>query len=138
MEFEHIFLGDQATAEEISRVRRALSDGQDPRALSKQTLMPPALKMSVRTSVDGVFGTGFFDALIDLPLDEWQGPVRSGYGLHFVRVTGTRMARVPKFDEVRKRVLEDRRRANIARMKNDNFERMSERYEIVRPERKAQ
>ncbi|MGI9520638.1 MAG: peptidyl-prolyl cis-trans isomerase [Hyphomicrobiaceae bacterium] len=138
VEFEHIFLGAQATAEEISRVRSALDDGQDPRVLSKQTLIPPGLKMSVKTSVDGVFGTGFFDALIQLPLNEWQGPIQSGYGLHFVRLTARRVPLVPRFEEVRKRVLEDWRRSNIARIKKDNFDRMSARYEIDRPERKAQ
>lgn len=50
------------------------------------------------------FGRHFAQAVFGLRPGGWQGPVRSGYGVHLVRVTDLVKASLPAFDEVRDQV----------------------------------
>jgi parvulin-like peptidyl-prolyl isomerase len=47
------------------------------------------------------FGGDMGAALADLPVQEWAGPVRSGYGWHLVYIEEREPAREPPFEEVR-------------------------------------
>ena len=58
-----------------------------------------------------LFGASNAERIFELPQGEWQGPLRSAEGVHFVRVVSEQPARVPAFEEVRNSVLEDWRRA---------------------------
>ena len=59
-----------------------------------------------RTELMRKFGTAFADAVFGLEPGAWQGPVRSGYGLHLVKVTDEQAAELPVFSEIRDRVRE--------------------------------
>lgn len=78
-----------------------------------------------------LFGQGFAESLFQLQINNWQGPVESGYGLHLVRVTEKVDASIPELasvvDKVRNDwILEQRRKVN-----KDIYERFKQRYEIV-------
>lgn len=51
-----------------------------------------------------LFGRQFAEDLFKLRPGSWQGPIRSGYGIHLVRVKEYVPARVPNFSEVKDRV----------------------------------
>ena len=80
--------------------------------------------------MDGTFGTGLFDMLADSPLAEWSGPVRSGFGLHLVRVTERQEAALPEFETVRENVLRDWLQTEAQRFEAEAYQRMRDRYEI--------
>ena len=66
-----------------------------------------------------LFGREFAESVFALRPGSWQGPIRSGYGIHLVRVSAYVPARMPEFAEVEERVrLEymesQRRKANEA------------------------
>ena len=63
-------------------------DGADPRLLERE------------------FGHALAQQLAELPAGEWQGPLASSLGLHFIRVR-SRDARVPELDSVRERAQRD-------------------------------
>jgi hypothetical protein len=78
-----------------------------------------------------VFGTEFADFLFELPAGSWQGPVRSGYGLHLVWIETKTAAIQPELTAVRDDVknewqLEQRRSFNEALYKT-----LRQRYDIV-------
>jgi len=50
------------------------------------------------------FGSAFGDAVVELAPGRWHGPIRSGYGVHLVRVHRHTDAEAPNFEEVRDRV----------------------------------
>ncbi|ULQ47225.1 peptidyl-prolyl cis-trans isomerase [Flagellatimonas centrodinii] len=60
--------------------------------------------------LERVFGTPLATEIGGLPEGEWQGPLPSGLGLHFVRVSG-RVLRTVDIDSVRQRALQDWLRA---------------------------
>ncbi len=76
------------------------------------------------------FGSQFADSLSQLEQGEWTGPVRSGFGLHLVRIDNFIPARDPELIEVREKVkiewLEQRRRDATEKL----YERLAEQYTI--------
>ncbi|MHC5012362.1 MAG: peptidylprolyl isomerase [Planctomycetota bacterium] len=54
-----------------------------------------------------LFGEGFAEALLALSGDGWQGPIRSGYGLHLVRIDAEMPGGPQTLEVVRDRVRED-------------------------------
>ena len=53
------------------------------------------------------FGQNFADAVAELPIGDWQGPVQSGFGLHLVYVSQRSDAKAARLDEVRAAVERD-------------------------------
>jgi hypothetical protein len=51
-------------------------------------------------TIAGTFGKPFAQAVFDLPLNQWQGPVESFRGIHYVRVTGNHEPELPPFDQM--------------------------------------
>jgi len=76
------------------------------------------------------FGGEFADGLLKLEQGDWTGPVRSGYGLHLVRIDNFTPARDPELVEVRAKVkiewLEQRRRDATEEL----YKHLAEQYSI--------
>ena len=51
-----------------------------------------------------LFGKAFALELFKLPVGEWTGPVKSGYGLHLVHVDSRTDSRAPSLEQVRDKV----------------------------------
>jgi len=81
--------------------------------------------------VTRLFGEDFASKLFALPVGSWQGPVRSGYGLHLVRIDSKTVARQQELAAVRDKVrnewfAEQRRTVDKA-----FYQSLRQRYEIV-------
>jgi len=77
------------------------------------------------------FGREFADELATVTPGSWQGPVKSGYGVHLVFVEERDAASIYPFDEVRERVKNDYL-FELRQTRNDEvLEKLKARYEIV-------
>ena len=105
--FEQVYLGEAPEKKTIaSSLDALLSDPpSDPSTLGESSLLPPQLGLSPQNAVDGVFGKGFFDLILELPPREWAGPIASAYGVHLVRILDRLPARTPPLEEIRDTVL---------------------------------
>jgi hypothetical protein len=135
--FEQILLDDRVGAEEVELVEARLNRGIDPGDAARPTLLPPGFRLSPAQVVDGTFGTGFFDALAALPVGIWAGPVETALGRHLVRVTERREGRLPPLAEIRARVEQDWRAEFTASLREERFQALLGRYEVVRPDAAA-
>ncbi len=80
--------------------------------------------------VKRLFGSDFAERLGELEPGVWQGPIKSGYGVHLVFVTKRTEGRLPELAEVRDAVLREwkERQRNMA---NDAaYRRLLKRYSI--------
>jgi len=77
-----------------------------------------------------LFGGGFVEQIVELELDEWHGPILSGYGTHLVRVTEIVEAPAPLFEAVEARVREEWLKAQIDEMSERFVDNLIARYEI--------
>ena len=58
--------------------------------------------------IEGLFGNEFAEAMPGLTLDPgWQGPVKSAFGWHTIKLCKKENSYVPRFSEVRQRVASD-------------------------------
>ncbi len=76
------------------------------------------------------FGRDFARALFELEPDGWQGPLRSAYGMHLVRIYDKRPPRDVELEEVRKKVVRDWRSVRRREANAETYARLSKRYEI--------
>ena len=132
--FEQVFLGPEPAPAVIEEVSAVLAEGADPGNLGQRTLLPLDLPLSSKTAVDATFGGELFAQVQALPEGVWQGPVTSGYGSHFVRVTAREESRLPSLSEIREAVLFDWRREMSESLTQAQFEQLSAQYTITRPD----
>jgi hypothetical protein len=132
--FRQVLLGDRASYSVVAETRASLNSGRDPMDLGQPSLLPASLPASPPRVVDSTFGAGFFDAVAQLPGGEWAGPVDSSFGRHLVYVTERRAGGLPPLDAIRERVLQDWRTTVAAKLREERFEAMRARYQIIRPD----
>ncbi|RYD31658.1 MAG: peptidyl-prolyl cis-trans isomerase, partial [Verrucomicrobiaceae bacterium] len=93
---ENIMLPAEVAFQHVSFLQRAdIPDGLLEKLRRGETPPPSApgirlanpLPPTYRPQVEQVFGQAFTNAVFTLPPQEWQGPVQSSRGIHFVRVT---------------------------------------------------
>lgn len=130
MGFQQILLEDESRIEKLSA---ALKDGADPSTLGKGSLLPGAVPMTPAPAIDRMFGTGFHSSLARFPKGSWEGPVKSGYGLHLVRVTDRTDAVMPPLADIRERVEVEWRSARAKEMKEAFGQALLDRYAVSLP-----
>jgi hypothetical protein len=85
---------------------------RDPRAeelasLGDASMLPGAVADASEDELARTFGEEFRQAVLSLPVGEWQGPVESGFGLHLVKITRREDSRIPEWVEARDRIQAD-------------------------------
>lgn len=135
--FEHVLLDERIGRDGVAVIEARLNRGGDPGEAARPTLLPAAFRLSSAQVIDGTFGMGFFESLGALPLGTWTGPVQTPLGQHLVRVTERGEARQPALAEIRARVEQDWRADFTARLREERFNALLSRYEIVRPDAAA-
>jgi len=136
--FEQIYFGENASPETIANALDLLESNRatDPRTLGERTLLPPQLGLSSTEAISGVFGKGFFEQLVELPPEQWFGPVVSTYGVHLVRILDSLPSRKARLEEVRKEVLRDWKMAKANEIHDRDYAERRARFavEIHHPE----
>ncbi len=135
--FSHVYFNvDQRGAAVESDARRVLSEleSADPPPVSAPELgdrfmLPYDYRLQAPSEIQRSFGSGFADDLLDLE-PGWHGPIGSGYGLHLVNITERVESRVPEYEEVRDRLVNDFNRVRRDRANEALYEGLSEGYEI--------
>jgi len=129
---EQIYLGEHPTPDSVSRSLTALESGPDtsPSTLGERTLLPAQLGLSPARAIDNVFGEGFFDLVVDLPLEVWSGPISSTYGVHLVRILDAVPPLTPALEEVRDEVLRDWRQARAQEIREQDYAERRARFVV--------
>jgi hypothetical protein len=133
--FEQVLLDagadEDALGRAVAAAREALARGVDPATVGRPTLLPHRVGDTPIDLVGRDFGAAFADHLASSPVGEWSGPVRSGYGVHLVRVTALGPAQAPPLEAIRTAVARDWENERRTRSAEDAYRRMRARYEIV-------
>lgn len=103
--FAQVFFRDKSAAEDLPA---ALQQGKDWRALGAPSMLSATYSLRSEREIATAFGESFASSLAELPSSpDWQGPVRSEFGWHWVRLDERRSSELPPFEEVRERVESD-------------------------------
>mgnify|MGYP003498657830 FL=1 len=135
LDFEQVLFDPSAHGEAldaaIATALAALEGGATAASQGRGSMLPSLVEKQPLDLVARDFGEDFAKALEGAPVGQWTGPVRSGFGLHLVRVNTRTPAYVPGLDEARKAVTREweneRRQAALA----DNYARLLGEYDVV-------
>jgi len=109
----------------------ALNSGAAPESQGKGSMLPSRVEELPLDLVVRDFGDEFAKALESAPVGRWIGPVRSGFGVHLVRISGRKPGYLPALDAARRDVTRewenDKREAALA----NNYARLLEEYDVV-------
>ena len=89
------------------------------------------LPLSTASDIGRLFGEEFTGNVLALAPGRWEGPVRSGYGLHLVLVTERRHGRLPELSEVRAEVEREWLFARRKEIQEAMHRKLRERYTVV-------
>jgi hypothetical protein len=87
--------------------------------------------LSGEREIATIFGADFASSLLDLKTGEWSGPVRSGYGLHLVRVSASEAAGPVALADIRPVVEREWRNAQRKAGAEAQYQQLRAGYKIV-------
>jgi len=132
--FEQVFIGESTSGpgvvHAVAVTRKALRKGADPEELGKPTLLPHRITRTPADLVARDFGASFAEALEKVPIGEWVGPIDSGFGAHYVRVSDRTPAVAPQLAAVRDHVVREWENERRQRARNDAYAKMRGEYTV--------
>jgi hypothetical protein len=105
--------------------------------LGDRLMLPAAFEGSTTREISGLFGQEFaagldsFAARAATAAPGWHGPLRSGYGLHLVRIDVVEPGRIPDLVEIRPVVLREWENQRTNTLREQYYEGLVERYEVT-------
>lgn len=120
-----------AAADAQAALKTLQERGASAGGLGDRTLIEAEFQDESDKTVTSLFGPDFARALALLPPGEWSGPVQSAYGLHLVRVSDMRAARLPALPDIRTQVMEEWRREQEALAKEKYLATLRKKYDVI-------
>lgn len=128
--FDPASYGDQLESA-LTASMAALNSGATAESQGKPSMLPSHVEKLPLDLVIREFGDDFGNALESAPVGQWIGPIRSGFGVHLVRISERTPGYAPALDEARKAVTRewenDQREAALA----NNYARLLKEYSVV-------
>jgi hypothetical protein len=113
---------------DIASARRALASGAN--SDGDSTLLPPEMRNAPQSEVERSFGAEFTNGLKALPLGGWQGPLRSTFGLHLVRLDERSGGHAPALEQVRAQVERDLFQARAEQSNEAVYDKLRANYRV--------
>jgi hypothetical protein len=126
----------EGPAEQRAAALRSRLEREDPgpaelAELGDGIMLRPFYDNVTEAEIASAFGRDFADAVVALEPGAWQGPIRSGYGLHLVKVTRRQDSRVPGWTEVRTTVVRDMEYEAANAAKEQLYQEIAQSYRVV-------
>ena len=109
----------------------ALNNGAAPESQGKGSMLPSHVDKLPLDLIVRDFGDDFGKALETAPVGQWIGPVRSGFGVHLLRISERKPGYLPALDEARKAVTREWENDQRAAALANNYARVLKDYVVV-------
>ncbi len=135
--FRQIYLNPERrgekTADDAAAILESLRSNPslDPVSLGDATLLPTGLSSASKASISQTFGPEFAEAIAKATPGTWSGPIKSGFGLHIVRVSEMNPGRTPTLAEVRDAVAREWTNDKRKALADARFAKLLKRYEVT-------
>ena len=117
--------------EDFSAALSKLNAGDDPVHLGDPSLLPAKADAVPVDQLGRQFGEEFAQAVVKLPIGSWQGPVKSGFGIHLVRVEARVDGEPAKLADVRAEVERDWEYERRTQASEAFYESLRKDYDVV-------
>lgn len=135
--FQQVFLNPlrrrQTIDQDAASILHALltEPATDPNSFGDVSLLPPKLPLTRKASIGQTFGSDFVEALDRAAPGKWTGPVKSGFGVHLVRVSERKVSRIPVLAEVHAAVVREWANAKRKEVEDRRFQQLLKRYDVT-------
>jgi len=99
--------------------------------LGDRTLLPYEFIKERQSEISSMFGAAFTPQVFTLPVNSWQGPVASEYGVHLIYIHSRTEARLPSLAEIHERVASEWRTAKQQEANEVFYQSLYQRYKII-------
>ncbi|MCF6328841.1 MAG: peptidyl-prolyl cis-trans isomerase [Henriciella sp.] len=127
--FEQIYFEGYDSAR-IEAVRQSLKTGMAGDDNGDPISLPAQMQSANQAEISRIFGQAFYNGLLDLPMDQWSGPITSGFGQHLVRITAIQAASAPSFEDRRAQVQRDWLAQARLSTEQEKYETLRDKYTI--------
>jgi parvulin-like peptidyl-prolyl cis-trans isomerase-like protein len=114
--------------ETIAGALRALKAGKT--VTGDSTLLPASLDDAATSEIEAQFGAEFAGSLKDLSVGDWNGPLRSPFGLHIVELSASHPPRPATLEEARTAVERDLGASRRDEAKKAYYEKLRAKYTV--------
>lgn len=118
-------------AEQLLKQLKETTTAVDTINLGDRSLLPYELNKERESQVTSMFGAAFSKQAFALPVNTWQGPIDSEYGVHLIYINSRTEAQLPPLAEIRERVASEWRGAKQKNANEMFYQSLHQRYEIV-------
>lgn len=129
--FQQIFFSSEENANQY--VGEKIAELTDWQSLGDTSLLNTAYTQITFAEARRDFGAQFARSLSELveSVDAWQGPIKSSYGYHFVRLEDLKPAQQLPYAMVRTRVAKDYAQQLKTDSQSNYYDSLREKYEVV-------
>jgi parvulin-like peptidyl-prolyl isomerase len=125
--FDQIFFRSEANAKQALNKMKKKGD----EALDDPHLMKLEIRLTDEQTLGKQLGQSFAQEVFSSEPGRWLGPVASRVGFHLVRLKEIEPAKLVPYEEARSKVLEAWQTRQQARIRQEYFEGLSRKYEVV-------
>jgi hypothetical protein len=122
---------EEDAAQLLVRLRDRAPRPEELAGLGDSVMLPTVVTDASEDELARTFGQVFRDAVVSLPVGQWQGPVESGFGLHLVKITHREDSRIPEWTEVRERIATDLLYEGRKAAEDQFYAEVLPRYQVV-------
>ena len=101
------------------------------REAGDSTMLETVQEAVTALDLEKLFGTDFTAEVLSLTEGKWSGPVRSGYGLHVVKIFDRTPGRIPELAEVRDKVKSDLQYEARRAAQEQGYQEIAGKYRVV-------
>lgn len=94
-------------------------------------LLEPRYEGVSKSELERIFGTQFAEQAVEQPLGRWVGPLKSGFGVHLVRLESIEREQQPALEHVRPLVEREWQNRQRQELSQAVFERLQTKYSIT-------
>lgn len=133
--FEQIYIGRDSSPEDQKQWLTQLNENSiKPERIRAILSIESIQALSNESAIKRKFGDKFMSALQTLKFDkaanQWQGPIESGFGLHFIKIEDKQSAEGQKLEDIRQRITNDWLAHQKIEAEKQSYDRLAQQYEI--------
>ena len=118
-------------AEQLLEQLKETTSEVDTINLGDRSLLPYEFTKERENEITSMFGAAFTNQAFALPVNSWQGPITSEYGVHLIYINSYTEARLPPLAEIRERVASEWRSTKQHEANEIFYQSLYQRYEII-------
>ncbi|WP_169303044.1 peptidyl-prolyl cis-trans isomerase [Thalassotalea mangrovi] len=130
--FQQVFISDDQEPDQVNRwleqQQQRITKGLEPEGHS--SLLPANLVNHGAGHIARQFGDNFAQALSSSPIEQWYGPIESGYGKHFVYIEDVQPGTLPALADIKDKVIADWRYQKDQDFQDKFEQELLKRYQI--------